>query len=154
MWSRCLFHPSCVPIKYHLAGALFAASDVEVATVTTSIDSAFHSGIWSLSGPVVGAWVQAEFDGRWRVNTMHLVQQHNSAIRNIKLEYSNNSSQSFELANSSAEQNINLQAVGISTTSVKITILSLYVQTSTGFDSIRFTGTRGHTLAMLLSPLK
>ena len=84
---------------------------------------------------------------------MHLV-QHNSAIRNIKLEYSNNSSQSFELANSSnAEQNINLQAVGISTTSVKITILSLYVQTSIGFDSIRFTGTRGHTLAKLLSSL-
>ena len=96
---------------------------------------------WASNGQGVGSWIKADFGGSWNIISIGITQRSSLQEMNkgIRVTFSDDSSQSFELAQIYTQQIFNLQPA-VQSSSVKISVTSVYGTINNGFHHLVFEG--------------
>ena len=105
-------------------------------------DSAFDEKAgtaWATKGEGVGSWIESDLGGTFSVSRFDYVQRANAREHNkdILLAFSDGSSQNFTLQSTDKVQTFTISPAR-ATTSVKLTVNSVYATTNNGAVAIRF----------------
>jgi hypothetical protein len=94
---------------------------------------------WSTDGEGVGAWIEATLEGSWDLDAFTILQTGaNELNKQVRLTFSDGSSQVKDLANTLDAQTIDLTPV--TTSSVRIEVLDVYGTVNNGARTIAFSG--------------
>ncbi len=117
------------------------SSDYQAMNAFNRIWSDGPGKSWATKGEGIGSWIKAEFSRLYRVQEFKYMQRNSlsQANRMITLEFSDGSTQSFELVQNNAVLEFSLSTV--ITTSVKVTVDSVYGTINNGANEIEFLGT-------------
>jgi len=97
------------------------------------------STAWSTDGEGIGAWIEAGLEGNWDIDAVTIMQNGgDEQNKQVRLTFSDESSQVVDLANTMGAQTVDLTPVR--TSSVRIEVLDVYGTLNNGARTIAFSG--------------